>query len=149
MTLSEFDLTTKKLLSRCEAIRDAKRPEYTASSLDVLLNFKETATYLSVSPNVCWGTYFLKGIKSIIVLMAQAFSGKAIKSAEPTIDRFADAVNYLLLGWALFVEATHSKEEGFTLVPAAAGAADVEPQIELSDVDRHRIQGHLNMADRR
>lgn len=135
MIQSDFDIEINRVLTRCKAIREAKRPEYTGGAADVLLNFKEGATLIGSTPNVVWAVYFYKHAKTVAGLMAQAFVSGVVKSSEPPIDRWADAINYLLLAWALFVEATapaNSNKEALTSVPAPARPDDVDLNATLT-----------------
>lgn len=86
------------------SIADAKRPGYTLGDDDVLRNFKAVAERMGVTPMQAWGVYFLKHIDAITSLAKDP----AIPQAEAIEGRFADAINYLKLGFALVNE----KEKG-------------------------------------
>lgn len=81
-------------------ISTAKRPGYTQGHEDVLHNFKFVAEQMGVTPMQVWGVYFLK---HVMALSAYAKDPR-IAQAEGLAGRFADALNYLFLGYALMVE---------------------------------------------
>jgi len=106
MTDQEYDKTKKDLLDLAESIENAKRPGYTGANVDILHNFKSVASRLGLTPLQVWGVYFLKHIDAI-----QSFSkDPCIPQAEAIAGRFADAVNYLKLGYALVAEAQEERE---------------------------------------
>jgi hypothetical protein len=88
------------LLSKASSIEDAKRPAYTGGNPDCLHNFKTVAARLGISPLQAWGVYFLKHIDAITSLAKD----ETLPQAEAIEGRFADAINYLKLGFALFTE---------------------------------------------
>lgn len=87
-----------QLLTEAEQITQAKQPGYTVGRKDVLSNFKTVAERMGVTPMQAWGVYFLKHVDSIV---AYAKDPK-IPQGEAMVGRFADAINYLCLGWALY-----------------------------------------------
>jgi len=100
MTNDQYQSLSSELLSLAKSIEDSKRPAYTIGSLDVLNSFKSIATRVGVTPSQVWAVYFLKHVDAIT---AAANSDK-IPQAEELSGRFADAINYLKLGWALISE---------------------------------------------
>jgi len=100
MTRSEFDSTITRLQEVAEAIKKAKRPAYTFGKDDVLTNFKVVAERLGLSPLQVWAVYFLKHVDSLTTYAKDV----RIPQAENVQGRFADAYNYLELGYALYVE---------------------------------------------
>lgn len=97
MLLSDFNLTTEKLMDLCLSIADAKRPAYTSGSADVLHNFKAVAARVGITPMQVWAVYFLKHVDAIVT----AARSPDTPQAESLDGRFADAINYLQLGHAL------------------------------------------------
>lgn len=67
---------------------------------DVLHNFKTVAQRVGVTPGQVWAVYFLKHIDAITSIMC----APDLPVSEAPIGRFADAVNYLKLGYALHKE---------------------------------------------
>ena len=104
---SEYDLAVFELDCRAKDIRDAKRPAYTIGSKDVLNNFKTVADRVGIDPRQVWLVYFLKHVDAI----TSAAKDPNIPQAEALLDRFADAINYLHLGWAIVSE--ESKTQTF------------------------------------
>lgn len=89
-----------QLLELAEKIESSKRPAYTLDNVDVLHNFKGVAERLGLTPLQVWGVYFLKHIDAI----TSYAKSDTIPQAEPLDGRFADAINYLKLGYALVKE---------------------------------------------
>ena len=50
MTQQEFKETRKYILEKAQDIMDAKQPEYTNKSMDVLYNFISTAKSIGIEP---------------------------------------------------------------------------------------------------
>lgn len=101
MTLETYDRVAAELLAKAREIETAKRPSYTIGSPDVLANFKRVAERTGLTPGQVLTIYMLKHIDSITA----ALCNPEIPQAEDVEGRFADAVNYLKLGWALIEEA--------------------------------------------
>ena len=100
MTKKEFIETRQFILDKAQDIMDAKQPEYTNKSIDVLNNFKQTAKSLNTTPFIVWGTFFNKHIQAIL----SHAGDPSMRQAEPIDSRYADALNYLFLGFAMIVE---------------------------------------------
>jgi hypothetical protein len=88
------------LIAHADAIQTAKRPGYTIASDDILANFKRVADRTGLTAEQAWAVYFLKHIDAITSIMTKPDAAVS----EAPIGRFADAINYLLLGWALLQE---------------------------------------------
>ena len=102
MTSSQYEAEKRLLDLECAKIVEAKRASYTGASEDVLHNFKDVAKQMGVTPMQAWGIYFLKHVSAIT-----SFAKAAIETpGEPMIGRFADAKNYLDLGFAIMREAS-------------------------------------------
>ena len=100
MTQEQFNEAYDTLYNHAMSIREAKQPEYTLESVDILNNFKESARRAGVTPLQVWSIFFDKQLTSI-----QAhIKNPDLKPAEPLSSRFADLYNYLLLGYCLFQE---------------------------------------------
>lgn len=97
MTNLEFKETKKYLLDKCQEIMDAKQPEYTQKNIDVLNNFKSTAESIGIEPMEVWAVFFNKHIQAILTHAGDP----NMHQAEPIETRYADAINYLLLGFSL------------------------------------------------
>lgn len=107
MTQKQYDRVAKALLEHAQNIERAKRPGYTVGSADVLHNFKAVAERVGLSPMQVWAVYFLKHIDALTAFAKDT----SIPQAEPIESRFADAINYLKLGFALSVEGPPAKFE--------------------------------------
>lgn len=101
MDANTYDQLCNELLAHAEGIAHSKRPGYTEANSDVLHNFKSVAKAMGITPMQAWGIYFLKHISAI----TSHAKDPNIPQAEAILGRFADAINYLQLGWALTVEA--------------------------------------------
>ncbi len=100
MTQKEFQSTKKYILEKALEIMDAKQPEYTNKSIDVLHNFKSTAESIGIKPMEVWAVFFNKHIQAIL----SHAGDPSMHQAEPIDSRYADALNYLFLGFAMIVE---------------------------------------------
>tara|TARA_R100001460_G_scaffold44151_2_gene80760 strand:- start:8913 stop:9251 length:339 start_codon:yes stop_codon:yes gene_type:complete len=106
MTKQEFEENKKYLLDKCQEIMDAKQPEYTQKNIDVLNNFKTTAESIGITPMEVWAVFFNKHIQAIL-----SHAGDPnMHQAEPIDSRYADALNYLFLGFAMLVEDSNKKD---------------------------------------
>jgi hypothetical protein len=97
MTQNTFEQHTINLDSLADSIVQAKRPEYTRDSPDVLSNFKETAAFCGITPMQVWGVHFFKHF-SAIMRMVKNPTGIPSESLD---SRFADLRNYVRLGYAV------------------------------------------------
>lgn len=100
MKLVDYDALRDDMVTYEQGISDAKRPGYTQGDIDVLQNFKSIAKRLGISPMQVWGVYSLKHLDAI---MSYA-KDPNLPQAEDLKGRFADARNYLMLGYALLTE---------------------------------------------
>lgn len=100
MTQAEYDVVTNELMALARSIEDGKRPGYTIGSRDVLANFKRGAERAGVNVGQAWTVLFLKHIDAIVAVMTQP----DLPQAEAPPGRFADAINYLRLGFAILNE---------------------------------------------
>lgn len=106
MNKKEFIETRNYILEKAQDIMDAKQPEYTNKSIDVLNNFKQTAKSIGIQPMEVWAVFFNKHIQAIL-----SHSGDPnMHQAEPIDSRYADALNYLFLGFAMLVEDSNKKD---------------------------------------
>lgn len=108
MRREEYERTAIALLATAKRIADSKRPAYTVGSEDVLANFKRIGDRTGLSPLAVLDVYLLKHLDSIT-----AYSNQSIDQSEPIHERFADAINYLLLKFALVVERMGDEAEPF------------------------------------
>ena len=106
MNQKEFLETKKFILDKAQDIMNAKQPEYTNKSIDVLNNFKQTAKAIGIEPMEVWAVFFNKHIQAIL---SHAGDPK-MHQAEPIDSRYADALNYLFLGFAMLVEDQSKKD---------------------------------------
>lgn len=115
MNAAKFDAACKKLVDEADAIQKAKRPGYTLGNEDVLRNFKATADRAGITPEQAWTIYFLKHIDAITSIMTRP----ELPVAEAPIGRFADAINYLKLGWGLLEERRETAQAVQRLEPVS------------------------------
>ena len=112
MDHKEYNQIRNQLLEHCQKIMNAKQPEYTNNNLDVLYNFKSTANRLKLTPQEVWAVYLDKQVQSI---MTHARNPNMLE-AEPIESRYADAINYLFLGFALHIDHMKEKHEDLNLI---------------------------------
>jgi len=104
MNTKDYDALADGLLAYARSIETSKRPGYTQGSVDVLANFKRTADRAGVTVGQAWAVFFLKHIDAITSIMTQP----DLPVSEEPKGRFADAINYLRLGFAILDEREHS-----------------------------------------
>lgn len=100
MNIKEYESAESILLDIAAAIRARKRPSYTVGDEDVLMNFKRDAKMSGITPLQNWHTHFQKQVAAI----ARWVQTPDEKQSEPISERFADLINYCLLGYGLLVE---------------------------------------------
>lgn len=100
MDTDEYDRVSEELMALARSIETAKRPGYTVGSVDVLANFKNVAARAGITTEQAWAVYFLKHIDAIMSIMTKP----GLPVAEEPPGRFADAINYLRLGFAILQE---------------------------------------------
>ena len=106
MNQKEFEQTKKFIFDKAQDIMNAKQPEYTNKSIDVLNNFKQTAKAIGIEPMEVWAVFFNKHIQAIL-----SHAGDPnMHQAEPIDSRYADAINYLFLGFSLLVDEQNKKD---------------------------------------
>ncbi len=113
MQVKEYENWAADLLAYAHQIETDKRPGYTFTSNDVHKNFKSIAERIGITPFQVWLVYFLKHVDAITT----ALSRRDAPAAEPLQGRFADAVNYLKLGWTLYVEDCKTDDDGAIITP--------------------------------
>ncbi len=106
MNKKEYKETREYILNKAQDIMDAKQPEYTNKSIDVLNNFKTTAESIGIKPMEVWAVFFNKHIQAILTHAGNP----NMKQAEPIDSRYADAINYLFLGFSLLVDEQNKKD---------------------------------------
>ncbi len=100
MNSKEFKKSTQQLKKLADGIMNAKQPEYTNNNTDILYNFKSTAESIGIEPMEVWAVFFHKHVQAIL---SHAHNPE-MHEAEPIESRYADATNYLNLGYALMKE---------------------------------------------
>tara|TARA_R110002153_G_scaffold5020_4_gene23387 strand:- start:3256 stop:3594 length:339 start_codon:yes stop_codon:yes gene_type:complete len=100
MEKHELKRVKKYLLELADEIMTAKQPEYTNKNIDVLNNFKTSAKLVGITPEEIWAAHFIKHVQSIL----SHAHNPGMEKAEPIQTRYADAINYLFLGFCLVVE---------------------------------------------
>ena len=100
MNKDKYKEMSEQLDKAAKSIMDAKQPEYTNQSPDVLHNFKTSAEQIGLKPLEVWAVFFHKHVQAIL---SHAHNPE-MHEAEPIESRYADAINYLHLGYALMNE---------------------------------------------
>ena len=95
-----YESCVKELESLAKNIEDSKRPGYTQANGDVLANFRKAAELNGTTPMQAWGVYFYKHVAAILSYAKDP----NIPQAEDIDGRFADAMNYLKLGFYIIKE---------------------------------------------
>lgn len=101
-TLKEFQEKAETLLSNAKSIREEKNPVYALDNQDAdyHANFRFIAESVGITPLQVWAVYALKHITSILTFVKNS----DVDQPEPLDERFADAINYLLMGFSLYKE---------------------------------------------
>lgn len=118
MNRRDYEKCADQLFTEAADIEGAKRPGYTLGADDILTNFKVVAARAGVTPGQAWAVYFLKHIDAITAIMTRP----DLPVSEAPSGRFADAINYLKLGYALWLE-----QNGFANSPDGGGTLDCGP----------------------
>jgi len=112
MTQAEFNKLNKAIDKMANDIMGDKGPEYTLMHDDVLNNFKSTAKQLKLEPLQVWGVFLHKHIQSIL----SHSTNPNMHQAEPIESRYCDAINYLTLGYALYIDLLKERHEDLNLI---------------------------------
>lgn len=112
MTQEQYDKVAANLMALALSIEDSKRPGYTIGDRDVLANFKRTAERAGIEVGQAWAVFFLKHIDAILSIMTRP----DLPQAEEPPGRFADAINYLRLGYAIL----HERQSADSAAPSAS-----------------------------
>ena len=96
----DYDDCVKELEKLAKNIEDSKRPGYTQANGDVLANFRKAAELSGTTPMQAWSVYFYKHVAAIMSFAKDP----EIPQAESIEGRFADAMNYLKLGFYILKE---------------------------------------------
>lgn len=108
MRRDELEKLTESLILRASKIRRYKGESYRTED-DALHNFKEIGQYTETDDVTAWkvtaGKHFL-GVRKLL-----ENGDKCNPHTEPAIDRFADAINMLMLGYAMHVEKIESTDK--------------------------------------
>ena len=107
-----YEKLRKQLIELADLIMKDKQPEYTNLNPDVLHNFKTTAENLGLEPQEVWAVFFYKHVQAIL----SHAHNPDMNAAEPIESRYADAINYLFLGFAMHIETMHKKHEDLNLI---------------------------------
>lgn len=143
MKAEEFDQITAALMKTAEDISKAKRPAYTVGNVDVLHNFKSVAQRLGVSPGQALAVYMLKHMDAIIT----ALTKPELPQAEEITGRFADAINYLKMGYALLKEPQIKSAPKVVQAEQAAKDAFFEGFIKKQQAEQEREQERRKWQD--
>lgn len=137
MTTEQYDQIAGELLATASRIETEKRPGYTQGNEDCFRNFKEVAKRTGSTPFQVLLTYLLKHIDSIC-----SAGNKSITQAEPMKERFADAINYLKLGYALLEEEANTPAE--IVFTTTKRITDFEETKRL--IQKFLDEGHFEQA---
>lgn len=104
---AQFKNRMDHILSVADEIQESKNPAYSGKyGEDVHSNFKEIANMLDLDPMQVWAVYFMK---HVMALCSHA-KDPDIKQAEGIEGRFADALNYIRIGYSLNEETRNNHE---------------------------------------
>ena len=109
MKSKEFDKIVNETVETCKDLMLSKGAEY-AHGDDRLDNFKRNAVTLQLEPEQVWAVYFHKHIDAIDTAVQDVGNKVERQRSEAIEGRFDDAINYLILGKALFTERSRTKK---------------------------------------
>ncbi len=124
MNSREFDRVAGSLRDLAQRIQTEKRPGYTVGADDVLANFYRAAERAGITVGQAWAVHFLKHIDAILAIMTRP--DLPVSEAPP--GRFADATNYLELGFALLHERAARASGGSGGTPLLARVGNIRPR---------------------
>jgi hypothetical protein len=88
----------ERLLQMADKIQQEKNPAYSGGgNQDFHKNFKMIADMLDVDPMMVWAVYFMKHVSALITYAKDP----SVEQAESISGRFADALNYIRIGYSL------------------------------------------------
>lgn len=106
--LQQFKIRMGHILSVADEIQESKNPAYSGKyGQDVHANFKEIANMLDVDPMEVWAVYFMKHVMAL----ANYAKDPDIEQAEGIEGRFADALNYIRIGYSLDIETRQDNDK--------------------------------------
>jgi hypothetical protein len=100
LNAADYDKHAQDLETYARKVTLDKRPAYTQGNVDVLWNFKNVGQRLGLKPGDVLLVYLEKHLDAI----RSALTKPELPQAEEIKGRFADAINYLKLGYALIQE---------------------------------------------
>jgi hypothetical protein len=100
LNAADYDKHAQELETYARKVTLDKRPAYTQGNVDVLWNFKNVGQRLGLKPGDVLLVYLEKHLDAI----RSALTKPELPQAEEIKGRFADAINYLKLGYALIQE---------------------------------------------
>lgn len=133
MMEDEFRKVDQDLMLRCDEVLKQRGSAY-ANQQDRFANFKEIAQQVGCSPLHVCHIYLLKGMSVINKLMR----GENVPG-EHEHERFADAINYLRLGYALRQEWKRSDEAEDYLAPSPIIPVDEAKELNEQEWRRSRV----------
>jgi hypothetical protein len=107
VNLERYNMESSAILQIAKDIENAKRGGYTRGDVDVLCNFKAVASRAGLTPEQVWAVYTLKHVDALLSLMTQP----DLPVAEAAPGRFADLLNYVKLGYALWKEREAARDQ--------------------------------------
>ena len=97
MTTKDFESVLKDtILPKIMKMRDSGQKEYAQDEQDIFANFKREGKLLEIPKEKVLLTFFLKHIDGIV-----SHHNGYISQREPIEGRYADAIVYLMLLWAM------------------------------------------------
>jgi hypothetical protein len=129
---SAYDVVADGLMTLAREIETSKRPGYTRGDDDVLANFKRAGQQAGITTEQAWAVLFMKHIDAILSIMTKPH----LAVSEAPEGRFADAVNYLRLGFAILREGERATVVDLRQMAddIEAGSDDVVLMLEVPEV---------------
>jgi hypothetical protein len=125
MNLVTFTTEIENLHRMAQTIAEKKRPDYTQGATDVLANFKDAARDAGITPMQAWAVHFQKQYSAVC-----RWAKKPDASlSEPLDSRFADLLNYIGLGYAIYRETVDDATHPF-FSEAGPLASEIRKRLE-------------------
>jgi hypothetical protein len=105
----DYDIVADDLIKTAKAIENAKRPAYCigGGEADTFKSFDIAAEPLAIPREKVLAVHLIKHMTAILAALGRP----EVPQAEEIKGRFADAINYLKLGYAMLVEKAQKEKK--------------------------------------
>lgn len=133
MNREQFDVIVEETKKSVKQLLFVKGGEY-APDLDRLANFKHNATILKLLPEQVWAVYFNKHVDAIHGAINDLAAKKVRPRSESILGRMDDAIVYLILAKALFIE---REQQAWEVAAKSFDTEDKYPPTPQQEKERY------------